>query len=237
MINRWKAELLNAAHPEKIPILSSFFKTGIGEYGYGDRFIGITVPDNRSISKTYHTLPLHLIEIMLHEQTHEFRLAALLALVEKYRKAKSDGSRQEIVSCYIENATYANNWDLVDLSAPYIMGQELCRGNHTDTIRRLSTDSNLWKQRIAMVSTLTPIRMGNLGLTFEIADTLISHPHQLIQKAVGWMLREAGKKDAAELRQFLHRHIHLISSISLSYATEKFSKEERAEWRILRKSD
>ncbi len=236
-LEEWRRELMLAARAEKVPDLMRFFKTGPGQYGEGDIFVGIYVPDNRRISKKYHTLPLHQIAQMLDEPTHEFRLAALLALVERYRKARNNPQqREQCVNFYLENAPKANNWDLVDLSTEYILGEEIALGRHLDAIDTLLSSPVLWEQRIAVVAMLTPIRHGMLDLPFDTARRMLTHPHQLMQKAVGWVLREAGKKDPARLRQFINANIAAFSATTLSYATEKFTKEERAALRQLRKT-
>lgn len=225
------------ARAEKVPDLMRFFKTGKGEYAEGDCFVGIAVPDNRRVSKRWHTLGLDELQEMLRHEVHEFRLAALLALVEKYRKCGDADAREEIVRFYLSNTRYADNWDLVDLSAPYIMGEEVAAGRHCNTVRSLAQSDLLWDNRIAIVSMLKPVmRYRQLGLPIEMSRSLIGHPHDLMRKAVGWVLREIGKKDVDRLRTFLADNISRISAISLSYATEKLSPDERLHWRTLRRN-
>lgn len=234
---RWKRELMLAARPEKIADLMRFFKTGPGEYGEGDIFAGIYVPDNRRISRKYHAIPLEQIGLMLDDPIHEFRLAALLALVERYRKARGNTQlREECVDFYLANGAKANNWDLVDLSTEYILGEELAEGRRLDAIDTLLSSPVLWEQRIAVVAMLTPIRHGMLDMPYAVAQRMLTHPHQLMQKAVGWILREAGNKDAGRLLAFIRSNIAAFSSITLSYATEKFPASDRATLRHLRKT-
>lgn len=233
-IEIWKKQLLDAADPTKATHLSRFFKTAPGEYGHGDTFIGITVPDNRKISKTYHHASFDDILIMLRHPVHEFRLGALLALVEKYKRTKTDDGRDEIARFYISICHLANNWDLIDLSTEYILGEEILKGRHIDDAINLTRSDSLWERRAAVVSTLTPVRKGQLDLALDLCHRLIADPEPLMRKAVGWVLRECGKKDRSRLEAFLTDHINDISAISLSYAIEKFSPDERAAWRKLR---
>ncbi len=233
-IETWQEELQRVAHSEKIPDLMRFFKTGRGEYGEGDIFIGIYVPDNRKISKGYAVLPLHEIGKMLDSPIHEFRLAGFLALVEKYRKSSSS-LKEEIADFYMDNCHKANNWDLVDLSTEYILGVEYAEGRRLDELDSLINSDNLWHQRVAMVAMLTPVRQGILDLPLSVADMLLEHPHNLMQKAVGWVLREVGKKDMTRLVDYININIHRMSSVTLSYATEKMSKDKRDALRLMRR--
>lgn len=232
MTEQWKKELYMRANPAKTDILSRFFKTGPGEYGEGDIFIGLSVPDNRAVSRHYAQAPLETIGEMLDNKVHEYRLGALLALVARYRKHPA-----ETVEFYLRNLHKANNWDLIDLSAPYILGEELRQGRHHDTLRRMTASPDLWTRRASVVATLRPIMKDReISLALENCSRLVSDPHQLMQKAVGWVLRETGKKDHTALVSFLEGHISILSATTLSYATEKFSPAERLHWRRLRKA-
>lgn len=225
------------AHAEKVTDLMRFFKTGPGQYGEGDRFAGIYVPDNRKVSKRYYALTFTEIESMLNHPVHEFRLASLLALVERYRKVKrNDDERRATVDFYLANAHKANNWDLVDLSTEYILGEEIACGRRTKELQPLLTSDSLWRQRVAVVAMLTPIRRNQLELPFATASQMLEHPHELMQKATGWILREAGKKDEQQLRTFLTEHISSIASITLSYATERLPLADRQHFRQMRKA-
>lgn len=236
MVEIWKQQLNEKAKPEKINDLKRFFKTGPGEYAEGDIFIGLTVPDNRSISRKFFDAPIETIDSMINDPVHEYRLAGFLALVERYRKTKDPEARHKIARHYIDICHKANNWDLVDLSTEYILGFEIMEGRCLDDIDRLSNSDNLWKQRVAIISTLTPIRNGKLDLAFDLCHRYISRPHPLLRKAVGWVLRECGKKDRARLEEFLSEHITEISATTLSYAIEHFTPEQRTYWRTRRKS-
>lgn len=224
MMNKnWEKELRDIAEPTKVTILSSFFKTGSGQYGEGDRFIGINVPANRAISKDYAFSPLEEIREMLDSPIHEFRLAGLLALVERYKKSKKNPDEQNlIVDFYLDNMHKCNNWDLVDLSAPYILGEHLLKNPDDELLMRLSLSPTLWIQRIAIVATHPMIRAGKFDATLRLAERYISHKHDLIHKATGWMLREIGKHGGIEtLTAFLDRHAPSMPRTMLRYSIEK----------------
>lgn len=228
LLERWQDDLRHVARPEKIAILSSFFKTGPGEYGYGDRFIGVTVPENRAIARRHAPEASESdISAMCRHEIHEFRLSGLLALVALYRKAKTDERRQEIVRFYLGQSDRINNWDLVDLSAPYILGADMIHTPDSELLDRLSLDDNMWRQRIAIVSTLTLIRNGRFDDTLRIAERYLPHTHPLIHKATGWMLREIGKHDTGTLLTFLDAHAHEMPRTALRYAIERLEPEQR----------
>lgn len=224
---RWRNELLEAAQPEKVNILSSFFKTGKGEYGEGDKFAGITVPSNRRISKAYHAAPMGILSLMLADEIHEFRLAALLALVARFVKCKDMAIRKQIAQFYLDHTGRINNWDLVDLSAPQIIGQHCFETGNDNLLRELVHDSDLWRRRIGIVATFTYIKNRQTALTAELAEILLNDREPLIHKASGWMLREAGKRDPERLTAFLDRHAHHMPRTMLRYAIEKLDPETR----------
>lgn len=227
-LEQWQDDLRAVARPEKVAILSSFFKTKPGEYGYGDKFIGVTVPDNRRIARRYAlTVPMQAISWMCRHEIHEFRLSGFLALVAMYQKAKTDEQRSGIVAFYLDHAGWANNWDLVDLSAPYILGAHLVSVPDGALLDRLSIDADLWRQRIAIVSTMMLIRAGRFDDTLRISRRYLTHPHQLIHKATGWMLREIGKRDEAVLLQFLDENASAMPRTALRYAIERLTPEQR----------
>lgn len=230
----WKNELTSLANPEKAKILSGFFKTGKGEYGEGDIFIGITVPQNREVAKKYFDAPFDVIAELLHSPIHELRISALFALVLKFKKHKDDDTRKQIFYFYLANTAYINNWDLVDLSCEYILGEFLLDRPH-NILFTLSESENMWEQRIAIVTTLTFIRKGKFETTLALAEKFLTHPHDLMHKATGWMLREIGKKDADVLRSFLDSHAHLMPRTALRYAIEKFPPEERSRYLSIKK--
>lgn len=235
LIERWQEELIQAARPEKIEILSSFFKTKPGEYGHGDRFIGLTVPDNRRIARKYAPeASIDEIGAMCRHEIHEFRLSGLLALVALYGKAKNDGHKQHIVQFYLDHSTWANNWDLVDLSAPYILGAHLVIYPDSGVLDRLSLDENLWRQRIAIVSTMTLIRHGRFDDTLRLSERYLTHHHPLIHKATGWMFREIGKRDTDTLLRFLDSHAASMPRTALRYAIERLSPDQRKHYMNLK---
>lgn len=236
-IDTWKEALASDITPGKREILQRFFKTGPGQYGEGDIFLGNTVPAIRKVSRLMSDAPLEAVEAMLSSPIHDHRLSALLVLVERYRRNRKDPSaRREIIDFYLSHTSGINNWDLVDLSAPYILGEELRAGRHHDTIRHMAQDGNLWKRRASVVSTLRPImRDRDIVLALEICRHLVADPHPLMRKAVGWVLREVGKKEIDAMKTFLSTHISLLSATTLSYAIERLPAEERAIWRQQRK--
>jgi 3-methyladenine DNA glycosylase AlkD len=205
-----------------------FFKTGPGEYGEGDIFLGVGVPMSRKIALRYTHLPLTDIAKLLASPIHEHRFAALEILVAQYERSE-EGCRQEIFDFYLRNTHRTNNWDLVDTSAPYIVGEHLLtrpRGILDD----LAVSPMLWERRIAMVATLGLVRHRELRDTFRIARKLLNDKEPLIHKAVGWILREAGKVSRPELVRFLEKNSAKMPRTTLRYAIERFSPEERQRW-------
>lgn len=231
-------ELESIGKPEKRNILQRFFKTGKGQYGEGDMFIGVTVPEIRKLAKANIKMPLEAVEGLMASPWHEMRLCGLLILTEKveaYRKktrkntAEEDPLLNEPEECYrfyLEHTANINNWDLVDLSAPALIGAYLIDKDRR-ILYRLAESGSLWEQRIAIVSTYAFIKEGDIDDTFSIALKLLSHPHDLIQKAVGWMLREAGKRDKKRLTEFLDIHASSMPRTMLRYSIEKFEIAER----------
>ena len=193
------------ADPSQVEGLSRFFKTGPGQYGEGDRFLGIKVPVTRDIVKTYwRKTDFDDLEECIASEYHELRLAALLTLVEIFSHAKKDPAlQQRCVDFYLSHTGRINNWDLVDLSCYPLLGQWLLDKDRTLLYELARDGASLWEQRIGIVSTMTFIRHGQLEDTFAIADILLHHPHDLIHKAVGWLLREAGKRDQTALEGWL----------------------------------
>ncbi|MDR3195149.1 MAG: DNA alkylation repair protein [Tannerella sp.] len=218
-------ELLAVASPEKAQFLKRFFKTGPGQYGEGDRFLGIVVPVTRKIVKAHRQTPLHEIRKLLQNPWHEVRLCALLMLVERCKKASAE-ERDAIVQCYLQHTDYVNNWDLVDLSCPEIIGTYLLDKDR-GLLYELAAHPHLWEQRIAIVSTLSLIRRGELADTFALTEKLIHHRHDLIHKACGWMLREAGKQRREALTGFLEKFAPRLPRTTLRYAIEHYPEEER----------
>jgi len=209
--------------------LSRFFKTGKGQYGEGDIFWGLSVPVARVIAKKYKDLSLSDIDLLLKNKVHEVRMISLFILVGKY-KHSSQAEKEKIVRFYLKNTKYINNWDLVDLSSHYILGDYLSDKKDKTILLKLAKSKNLWEQRIAIVSTYALIRKGDLSWTFKISKMFLGHDHDLIHKASGWMLREAGKKNEKALKKFLDANISKMPRTMLRYAIEKFPEEVRREY-------
>lgn len=214
---------------ERAEILKRFFKTGKGEYGEGDVFLGVTVPEQREVAHMYGTLPLPEVAFLLQSRVHEHRFTALLVLVLRYKKADT-ALQDALANFYLEHLSRVNNWDLVDASAPYILG-EYCRVyKKEDILFSLAVDESLWKRRVAIVATWSFIKNSELELTIKVATLLLSDKEDLLHKAVGWMLREVGKRDKRILTSFLHQHGSVMPRTMLRYAIEKFPDSERRYW-------
>jgi 3-methyladenine DNA glycosylase AlkD len=230
MLNHLIEEIKKSANPEKGKHFQRFFKTGKGEYGEGDVFLGLTMPQQRAIIKNYNDLSFNDLQTLLNSKFHEYRMAALLILNNKYKKAKKDNlEKRRIYEFYMKNTKNINNWDLVDLSAPNVPGAFLLKEG-TDTLRILAKSNNLWERRIAIVSTAAFIRNGKLGETLAISEMLLHDEHDLIHKATGWMLREVGKRNKNVLEIFLASRHKEMPRTMLRYSIEKFSPEERKKW-------
>jgi len=225
--------LRKKASPKKAAVYRSFFKTGPGEYGEGDVFIGITVPELRNIAKEFGVLTLPDLKKLLRSKIHEERLVALFILVAAFEKSKDEAGRRAIFDFYLDNLAGVNNWDLVDSSAAQIAGAWL-HGRTDRTLEKLSLSKNLWERRVAIVATFAFIRRNSFDHTFRFSERFFSDPHDLIHKASGWMLREVGKRDTAGLRRFLDRHHPRMPRTMLRYAIEKFTPSDRL--RYLRSS-
>lgn len=222
--------LKQRADPEKAKILSRFFKTGKGEYGEGDHFWGLTVPKTREVVRFYRGMALAEITQLLEHPVHEIRLAGWLLLVDSYQKADVNRQR-EIFEFYLTSTRQANNWDLVDLSAPQIVGDYLVKQGDWTLLKRLIGSANLWERRIAMVATLAFIKAGQFEPTCVLSEALLNDRHDLMHKASGWMLREMGKRGGeSELRQFLEQHSAAMPRTMLRYAIERLEPEERRQW-------
>ena len=225
-IKSLRNEIKKSANPQKVKILQKFFKTDKGQYGEGDVFIGLMVPESRKISKKYLNLTFKEILILLSSKIHEERLICLLILVDKFKKA-TQNEQEKIFRFYIKHAKKVNNWDLVDLSAPNILGTYLLGTPDRPILYKLAKSDNIWKKRISIIATLTFIRNAQFDDTLRLAEILIFDNNDLIHKAVGWMLREVGKRDEILLEQFLEKYCKVMPRTTLRYATEKFSKQKR----------
>lgn len=218
-------ELRSLGSKEKAENSAWFFKTGKGEYGYGDVFIGVNVPDQRKIAKKYLDLNLKDTENLIKSPIHEFRLTALLTLVEKYKRG-NEKEKEQIFKFYLKNTKQINNWDLVDLSAPHIVGKYLLERDK-NILYKLAKSKNLWEKRISMVATYEFIRNNNFQDTINIGEILLDDTHDLIHKAVGWMLREVGKKSQKTEEKFLNKHANKMPRTMLRYAIERFEEKKR----------
>ncbi len=211
--------------PSDAAFLQGFFKTGKGQYGEGDLFRGIRTPVLRKLAKEMKAAPIDELETLLHSKWHEDRALALIMLVEAF-DAGSDAGRKRIYELYLANSKFINNWDLVDISSPNIVGAWLFDKKRS-ILDKLSTSSLLWERRISIVSTLFFIRKGQFDDTLRISETLLGDKQDLMHKAVGWMLREVGKRDVSVLESFLKRHGATMPRTALRYAIEKFPEPER----------
>jgi 3-methyladenine DNA glycosylase AlkD len=225
MINQLKAELRKLGNPQKAKDSAWFFKTGKGQYGEGDVFLGIKVPEQRKIAKKYQALPLPHIQTLLSSKFHEYRLTALFILVLQYKKADAKGKKQ-IVDLYLKNTKQVNNWDLVDSSAHYILGHYLLDKDRK-ILYRLAKSKNLWEKRISIISTAAFINNNEFADTLKIAELLLNDDHDLIHKAVGWMLREVGNRNKAVEEKFLKKYYQKMPRTMLRYAIEKFPEAKR----------
>jgi len=218
-------ELKTHSTPARKTGAQSYFKTGKGEYGFGDVFIGVTVPDQRKTAKKFAHLPLSEIKKLLQSKMHECQLTALLILTEQYRKA-DDNSRKMIAKFYLANKKGVNNWDLVDSSASYILGHFLLHKSR-NVLYRLAKSRSVWDRRIAIIATMAFIRENDFDETLKIAEMLLHDKHDLIHKASGWTLRETGEKSPFVLKGFLEKHATQMPRTMLRYAIEKFPEKER----------
>jgi len=222
MLNKIISDLKKAGEAERAKLFLRFFKTGKGEYGEGDLFLGITVPKTREIAKKYKDLNLKDLQKLLESKIHEHRLCALMILRFQYDKTKS----KEIVDFYLKNTKNINNWDLVDLSCSYIIGDWL-KDKDRGLLYRLAKSKSLWERRIAIISTSQFIRNTQFEDTIKISEMLLTDKHDLIHKAVGWMLREMGKRDQKVLEKFLQKYSKQMPRTMLRYAIEKFDEQKR----------
>lgn len=215
-------DLQKLADKRRAVLVARYFKTGKGEYGEGDVFIGLTVPQVREIAKKYKDLPLSDVEELLHSKIHEYRLTALIILT--YKKLS-----KEIVDLYLANTKYINNWDLVDLSSHEILGTWLLDKPRA-ILYKLAKSTLIWERRIAIISTFAFLRKKELDDSMKLAELLLHDQHDLMQKAVGWALREVGKRDEKVLVTFLTKHYKTIPRTTLRYAIEKFDAKRRAQY-------
>lgn len=227
-VTELKQELLSLATPQRAEASEWFFKTGPGEYGEGDIFVGITMPDIRKTVREYIDLPLSEVEQLLSSKEHEFRMGALIILVAKFKRGDHQ-TRENIYRTYLANTKYINNWDLVDVSAEHIIGAWLRdKPAKMSTLKKLAKSKSLWERRIAIISTFHYIKQGEPDETLQIAEMLLDDDQDLMHKAVGWMLREVGKRCSEEIEErFLEQYAHDMPRTMLRYAIEKFPPNKR----------
>lgn len=220
-------ELLTYVEPEKAEFYPKFFQAEQGGYGKGDQFIGVRVPFQRKVARKYYkTITLDELDSLMHSPVHEFRSTALFVLVNKFQKSKSESEGEQIVSYYLANLDYVNNWDLVDASADKILGTYLFDKDRS-LLYELAASNDLWRQRIAVIATFYFIKQNDFGDTLRLAELLMDHEHHLIHKAVGWMLREIGNRDLKTEVVFLEKHHLRMPRTMLRYAIEKFDSNLR----------
>lgn len=236
MSNEIESLMLSLRNEEQSVGLMRFFKTGKGEYGEGDKFLGIKVPQTRAVVKAYwKKCCLNDLEPLIASPYHEIRLCALLILVQIFKHARKNAVLQEkCVDFYLSHTQFINNWDLVDLSCYEILGTWLLDKDRQMLYDLARNGKTIWEQRIAMVSCMQFVRHGELDDCIRIADILLMHTHDLIRKSVGWMLREVGKRDENLLKDYLNRHYKIMPRITLRYAIEHFPKDVQQRYKVVR---
>ncbi len=221
-----RTDLHDLADPARVATLQRFFKTGPGEYAEGDVFLGVKVPQVRKLTRTYTDLPLKEVQKLLRSRIHEERLLALLILVRQYTRG-NDQTREQIFSFYVGHFAWINNWDLIDVTAPHIAGAHLANATDRSLLDQWARSNNLWSRRIAMLSTFHLIQRNQFTDALRIAELLVDDTHDLIQKAVGWMVREIGKRDRACAENFLKKHYKTMPRTMLRYAIERLPESRR----------
>ena len=228
------ADLQARASKTKAFDLQRFFQTGPGQYGEGDLFIGVVVPDIRKVAATHKELPFTEIAKLVDSPIHEVRMCGLFILCNQYKKLKDREDKKKYYDFFVKNikAGNVNNWDLIDVNAPIIGEYLLESDDPLAVLAKFAKSKNLWERRVAIIFTFSFIRVGQLDLTIAIAKLLLKDDHDLIHKGVGWMLREAGKRDVMLLRKFLGEHSHEMPRTMLRYAIEKLPEQERKKWLV-----
>ncbi|KAA0126012.1 DNA alkylation repair protein [Chryseobacterium sp. SN22] len=217
--------------PEKAQFFPKFFKTGKGEYGEGDLFLGVKVPDQRLVAKEYYEkISLEDLSLLLSSGYHEHRLTALFILIFKFEKIKDKAVRETIVDFYLNHLQYINNWDLVDSSCYKILGRYCFENQRDDLLRTLSGSEKMWHKRIAVVGTMHYVKKGSFELTKEFVTRNLKHSHDLMHKANGWLLREMGQKNKKELIDYLNRYYREMPRTCLRYAIEKLDEDVRQDY-------
>lgn len=231
IVSEIKTALQELSIPGKAEIMQTFFKTGKGEYGEGDVFIGVTVPDQRSVAKEFYSkISLEQLSELLSSKIHEHRLTALLILVHQFEKTKDKIKQKEIIDFYLKHIKHINNWDLVDTSCYKILGRYCFENQDSKILEKLSDSKNMWEMRMAIVGTMHHIKKGQFELTKNFALKNLKHPHDLMHKANGWLLREMGKMNEKELLDFLNLYYKEMPRTCLRYAIEKLDEELRQDY-------
>jgi 3-methyladenine DNA glycosylase AlkD len=221
-------KLKEIADPERAGTYQWFFKTGPGEYGESDKFLGVIMPKCRAIAKEFQEMDFSEIEKVLASKLHEVRMVGLIILTEQYKNGDKK-KKKEVFDFYLAHTSAINNWDLVDVSAHKVVGQYIFekRPKVNSVLKKLSNSKNMWERRIAMVAMFPFIRAEELDLTYELAEKYLPEEHDLMHKVTGWLLREAGKKDMVRLERFIQKHYSAFPRTALRYAIEKFSESKR----------
>jgi len=225
MLEQLKKDLEKLASPEKAEVLQRFFKTRPGEYGEGDVFLGVKVPEQRAVARKYKEISHQNIQKLMESEVHEHRLTGLLILVDRYQRKPEE--RRQIFDFYLNSIPNINNWDLVDLSAPNIVGSFILENPKEKKVLYRLARGSLWARRIAVLATFTFIRKNQFKETLELSELLLKDEHDLIHKAVGWMLREIGKRDQAVEERFLNKFHKKMPRTMLRYTIERFPKEKK----------
>ncbi|WP_336731887.1 DNA alkylation repair protein [Chryseobacterium sp. VD8] len=226
-----KEALNELSIPEKADSSAKFFKNGKGEYGEGDLFLGVKVPDQRSVAKEFYAgVSMEELSKLLSSQYHEHRLTALFMLISKFEKTKDKAVKDDIVEFYLNHLQHINNWDLVDSSCYKILGRYAFENQKDEILRTLSDSEEMWHKRIAVVGTMHYVKKGSFDLTKEFVTKNLKHTHDLMHKANGWLLREMGEKNEAELINFLNKHYKEMPRTSLRYAIEKLDEDLRQDY-------
>lgn len=228
ILDEIKEALAVLSIPEKAAFFPKFFKTGKGEYGEGDLFLGVKVPDQRSVAKEYYPkISLEELSELLSSPFHEHRLTALLMLILKFEKTKDSATKDEIAEFYLNHLDFINNWDLVDTSCYKILGRYCFENQKESLLKKLSVSEKMWHKRIAVVGTMHYVKKGSFELTKELVTQNLHHPHDLMHKANGWLLREMGNKNEAELISYLNKFYKEMPRTCLRYAIEKLDENLR----------
>ena len=231
MLKEIKESLAVLSIPEKAAFFPKFFKTGKGEYGEGDLFLGVKVPDQRAVAKEYYAkISLEELSELLSSPYHEHRLTALIMLISKFEKTKDLSVKEEIINFYLKHLDFINNWDLVDTTCYKILGRYAFENQKENLLRELADSDQMWHKRIAVVGTMHYIKKGSFELTKEFVTQNLYHPHDLMHKANGWLLREMGNKNEAELISYLNQYYKEMPRTCLRYAIEKLDEELRQDY-------